>query len=258
MKCGNKWMASLVLGLLVQANLAVADIRLWLQPQDNHVVEVWAVSDESPRAVSQVTVALQVSVEPVETVYSLPTVFRGAWPAPQGMITRWFVPPMTGRWADEPVTWKSLRTDAMIFALVVTEADLGKLVLNYDTSWVWQLKAVVDGVGTWVNVGWKDHVWDAPYLGTEPVMVLSLRFESDPGPITFVQERPDGYPVARTLFYLKQQHGRQATAVPWQAIDPPVVPAGMLMRVIEGAYQLLSHEPPQAAEARLLLEGAME
>jgi hypothetical protein len=235
---------------------AVADVQLWLQSRPNNVVEVWARSDEAPRAISQVAIALRLTTEPEETSYPEPPTmaFKRSFPAPPGMIVRWFIPPMTGRWADKPPVWKKLRTDAQIFALPVTEADVGRLVLNYDRCRVFRLEEVVDGVGKWVDAGPKEIIWKAPYLSESPILLLTLRFASDPGEMTFVFDAVAGYPMARTVLYLRPHHGRWANAVPIEVIEPPEAPADMPMRILRGVRHLLLHEPSQVVEAVALID----
>lgn len=229
-------------------------ITISLTKQDN-TVDVYLSGDNEVFAGG--SIAFDCDVPPVETLYHVPMRVTRALDSPPGTQTRMLYPPWDRRWADTPeVEWR-VRTDDQLMQIPLDDDDVGSLALNYDTSQLWKLLMVPP---EWEKAGYLPRIFpQSPTLSPKPLLVMSLRFNGDPGEVSVNFDPPPAYPFqnAVTLLFVWNQHGTytvRSSVVEAPLLETPDDNLDDMQQAVDTAWQLLGVDDPLAAnQARLIL-----
>lgn len=229
-------------------------IRISLKQHDN-TVDAYFRGDGKVYAGG--SIALNCAAAPVETIYHGPGRWRRAIPSPPGILTRMFYPPGDREWADTPEVrpeWR-VQSDAKVHGLSVTKDDIDSYALVTDTAQLWRLEAV----NLWVKAGYLPRIFpNSPTLTDKPLLVMSLRFDDDPGVVAVNFETPvpsSEFQNAVTLLFEWNDRGTYTvrSGVEEVLLDTIDDTPDDMQEAVDMALQLLQVDPPAADQARLLL-----
>jgi len=242
-------------------------ITISLMKQHDNIVDVYLRGDNEIYAGG--SIALDCLALPVETIYHGLGRWRRTIPSSPGVQTRMFYPPGDRKWADTPEVRREWRvgSDAEVHALPIVKDDIGSYALVTDTAKLWFLQATRDsdagvigmnGVGWWGDADYLSRIFPlSPTLTDKPLLVMSLRFDEDPGEVSVNFEQPDPpFHNAVTILFVWNERGTytvRSSIVEAPLPDAPGDEPDGMQEAVDMVWQLLGVEPPAAGQARLLL-----